>query len=328
MHHPSRTSFWVRRPGFTLIELLVVIAVMGVLIALLLPAVQAAREAARRAQCTNNLKQIGVAMHNYETAFACFPPGYMVQRGGGGVHGVPDPLTRDAGPGWAYGTSLLGFMEQAPLYQALNVDLPCWFAANTTGVTTSLSTFLCPSVSVPARQFDVLDQPGNVLARFSRSHYVLNAGNDEPWVYQVEDQGMVADGPFYRNSLLRVSQITDGLSGTIFMGEHTPLLSDKTWVGVVPGAVVCPTPRFAFSLCDYAATLVLSHTGPSAYEGAVIHPPNSRLCHVCQMYAEHPGGSNVLFGDGSVRFVVSSINQRSWAGMATCRGGEVIGGVE
>ncbi len=315
-----------RRAAFTLIELLVVIALIAVLIALLLPAVQAAREAAHRAQCTNNLKQIGLAMHNYESAFSCFPPGYMSLRGGGGIHGTPDPDSLDTGPGWAYGTAILSYMEQAPVYQALNVNLPCWLPANATGVTTSLAAFLCPSVSEPSRAFDVLDQPGKPLARFSRSHYVLNAGNEETWGYQLQDQSTIADGPFYRNSILRVANITDGLSTTLFMGEHTPILSDKTWVGVVPGAVVCPKPRFPFSTCDFAATLVLSHSGPAADEGGVIHPPNSRLSHVCQVYSEHPGGSNILLGDGSVRFIKESINQRAWAGLATCRGGEVLSG--
>ena len=314
------------RTAFTLIELLVVIAIIAVLIALLLPAVQSAREAARRAQCTNNLKQIGLAMHNYESAFDCFPPGYMTRRGGGGVHGTPAPDTLDAGPGWAYGTALLPSMEQAAVYHALNVDLPCWSPANSTGATTSLATFLCPSVGESSRVFDVLDQPGSRLARFSRSHYALNAGNDEPWGYSVEDHRSIADGPFYRNSHLTIASVRDGLSNTLFMGEHSPILSDKTWVGVVPGAVVCPRPRFAFSTCDLAATLVLTHSGPAAGEGDVIHPPNSRSCHVCQMYAEHPGGANVLLGDGSVRFIKESINQRTWAALATCARGEVISG--
>ncbi|WP_165247209.1 DUF1559 family PulG-like putative transporter [Paludisphaera soli] len=316
------------RAAFTLIELLVVIAIIAVLIALLLPAVQSAREAARRAQCTNNLKQLGLGMHNYESAFACFPPGYMTRTGGGGVHGQPDAVTLDAGPGWAYGAAILAYMEQAPVYQALNVNLPCGSAENSTGARTSLAAFLCPSVSEPSRAFDVKDQPGAVLTRFARSHYVLNAGNDEPWGYAIPDQRTVADGPFFRNSLTTIASITDGLSNTLFMGEHSPILSDKTWVGVVPGAVVCPTPRFALSLCDYAATLVLTHTGPAAGEGGIIHPPNARSNHVCQMYSEHPGGTNALLGDGSVRFIKESINQRAWAAIGTCRGGEVVGGDE
>jgi prepilin-type processing-associated H-X9-DG protein len=219
---------------------------------------------------------------------------------------------------------MLPYLEQQPLAQAMNFDLPCAFPENATATMTSVDSFLCPSVSDPSRSFDVLDQPGTVLARFARSHYVLNSGRDEAWTYTIEDQGRIADGPFYRNSSTTVAEIRDGLSYMIFMGEHSPILSDKTWVGVVPGAVVCPTPRFAFSECDYAATLVLSHSGPASEEDFVIHPPNSRSAHVCQMYAEHPGGSNVLFGDGSVRFVKQTCNQIAWAAIATNRGGEVV----
>ena len=114
------------RRGFTLIELLVVIAIIGTLIALLLPAVQAAREAARRAQCTNNLKQIGLALQNYESAFGCYPAGYLALKGGGGIHGEPDPDTRDTGPGWAYGSQILPFLDRDTARSRLIVT---WAAA-------------------------------------------------------------------------------------------------------------------------------------------------------------------------------------------------------
>ncbi len=316
----------MRHAGFTLIELLVVIAVIAVLIALLLPAVQSAREAARRTQCQNNLKQVGLAMLNYEARVGCFPPGYLSRNGGGGIHGEPDPATLDAGPGWAYGATLLADLEQSALGEAINFDLPCWRPENVTGTQTTLDMFLCPSVSRRPDLTLIEDQEGRRLAEFAVSTYVLNAGRDEPWGYTIENQGEVADGPFYRNSATTVAMVKDGLSQTVFMGEHSPILSGKTWVGVVPGAVVCPSLEFAFADCDYAATLVLVHSGPAAGEEGLIHPPNARTCHVCQMYSEHPNGANLLFGDGSVSFIAETIYQPVWAALASIRGREVISG--
>jgi prepilin-type processing-associated H-X9-DG protein len=305
---------------------LVVIALIGVLIALLLPAVQSAREAARRTQCTNNLKQTGLAMHNYETAMGCFPSGYLSQRGGGGIHGAVNPATRDAGPGWAYGSLILPYLEQAPLHSAMNFHVPCWLPANITATGSMVGTFLCPSATesvMPA--FPVIDPDGAELARFAPAHYVLNAGRLGCWAYQVDDQRILADGPFFRNSATRVAEITDGLTNVVFMGEHTPALSEKTWVGVVPSAAVCPKPRFAFSGCDFAGNLVLSHSGPDPTEiPTVIHPPNSRLAHVDQQYSDHPGGAQVLLGDGSVRFIKDTIAQPVWTALCNIRGGEAI----
>lgn len=310
--------------AFTLIELLVVISVIAVLISLLLPAVQSSREAARRIHCSNNLKQIGLGLAQYAHQFDCFPAGYMTDEKGQGPHAPLDPDSLDSGPGWAYGVSILPFLEQSPLFASMNLNMPCYSTTQATSVNTVLSVYLCPSVSESSRSFKVTSQQSQTLANFARSHYILNAGNEEPWHYQTFDQRSIADGPFFRNSFMPIASFTDGLSGTMLAGEHTSLLSDKTWVGVVPGAVVCPAPAFAFSSCDYAASMVLSHTGPAAQEKNVIHPPNSRMSHVNQMYAEHPGGVNIILGDGSVRFVRESINQRVWAALATNRGHEVI----
>jgi prepilin-type N-terminal cleavage/methylation domain-containing protein/prepilin-type processing-associated H-X9-DG protein len=311
--------------GFTLIELLVVISIIAVLIALLLPTVQSAREAARRAQCVNNLKQIGLAMHNYHDSQGQFPPGYLILPGGNTLMGPPDVLTHDTGPGWAWGSLLLPYLEQRTVYDALNFSLPCWFPANSTGARVSLNVFLCPSVSDSTRLYDVLDQSGKRLATLSRSHYVGNSGRQEAWAYATDDWSTLSDGPIYRNAQTRAASVTDGLSNTVFVGEHSAVLSDKTWVGVVPGAIGCPTPRFATSWCDVAATQVLCHSGPNPWENPpLIHPPNARMCKICQMYAEHPGGCNVLMGDGSVRFATSNISQIVWPALATRAGGEVI----
>ena len=315
----------MRRRAFTLIELLVVISIIGLLIALLLPAVQSAREAARRAQCTNNLKQMGLAFHNYHETHGQFPPGYLTLPGGNALMGTPDPLTRDTGPGWAWGSLILPFMEQTPLHNAMNFSLPCWLPSNSTGAKVSLNAYLCPSVSEPSRTYEVKDEGGTVMTTFSRSHYVANSGRQEAWAFAEDDWTNLSDGPIYRNSKTNAATVRDGLSNTVFLGEHSPILSDKTWVGVVPGSTICPTPKFAFSFCDVAATQVLVHSGPNSWEAPpLVHPPNARISKLCQMYAEHPDGCNVMMGDGSVRFARSSINQITWSALATCSGGEVI----
>jgi prepilin-type N-terminal cleavage/methylation domain-containing protein/prepilin-type processing-associated H-X9-DG protein len=324
------------RPGFTLVELLVVITIIGMLIALLLPAVQAAREAARRAQCTNNLKQIGLALHNYHDTHLAFPPSFVITPGGGGLNGPPHPDTGDTGPGWAWGMLLLPYLEQRPLFDSFDVRRPCWDPVNALAARTTLPVFLCPSASGkggrPDAPFDVRSEDGAVLATFSRSCYVANTGQEQPWIYFLHrwegnpDPAHNADGPLYRNSPTRVADVTDGLSNTVFVGEHSPVVSDKTWVGVVPGAWICPKPGFALGECDPGATLVGVHSGPCYHDyPPSIHPPNDHLGAPCQMYAEHPGGCNILLGDGSVRFVSETINVMTWAALSSMNEGEVVG---
>lgn len=309
------------RRAFTLIELLVVIAIIGVLIGLLLPAVQKVREAANRAQCLNNLKQIGIALHNYHDSQGHFPAGYQ----GDYNHPSRDPVTWDGPNGWAWGTALLPYLEQENLYRQLRLDLPCWHPANATPVRTELKVFQNPAAPNSDGPMAVRDATGRLLAMFGRSHYVANAGQDEPWAYTIGDQSRVASGPFFRNSRIRMADVTDGLSNTVFIGEHA-VISDKTWVGVVPGASVCPLDphRFPFTRCDAAATLVLCHSGPAAGEIDVIHPPNFPTCHVCQMYSPFPGGANVLMGDGHVRFIPATINLNAWAALSSISKGEVV----
>ena len=314
------------RNAFTLVELLVVIAIIGVLISLLLPAVQAARETARRTSCTNNLRQLGVALHNYHDTLGCFPPSYVIQPGGGGLQGTPDPVTRDAGPGYAWGTLLLPFMEQNSLHSSIDFTRPCWDPVNETAAKTRLAGFLCPSSSDPNRELIVQSDSLGVSMEFGRSCYVANAGQEEPWIYTVDSYEGIADGPLYRNGAVTVAGITDGTSHTVFLGEQHPVLSDKTWYGVVPGAQVCPQPRFAFSPCEPAGVYVNVHSGPcSAVSPPAIHAPNSPICAPCQMYAEHPGGCNVMLGDGSVRFVSEMIHQLTWAALSSRAKGEIVG---
>ncbi len=309
-----------QRHGFTLIELLVVIAIIAILIGLLLPAVQKVREASARLQSQNNLKQIGLALHGYHDSNGLFPPGYR-----SGFPGQTVPAT-DAGPGWAWGTYILPHLEQDNLYRQLQLDRPCWDPANAPAVRNAPKVFQCPAAPNGGPTMTVKDSGGAVLAEFGISHFVANNGQDETWVYDRPDlSGLAGIGPFYRNSKTRIAAVVDGLSNTAFVGEHTTI-SDKTWVGVVPGAEVCPNDpfRYPFTACDAAATLVLCHSGPAATEPGVVHPPSFPTCHVCQMYAPWQGG-NVLLGDGSVRFVPTSVNLNTWAALSSIHGGEVVG---
>lgn len=322
-----RTRETSSRKGFTLIELLVVIAIIGVLVALLLPAVQVARESARRVKCANNLKQIGIGFHSFHASHNRFPPAYQSIDIPGEPFGAPDPITRDRPPGWAWGALLLSYLGEEPLKDSLQENLPCWHDANQTAVRQNLDLFLCATATNTDGPFDVKDENGVTLATFGRSCYVANVGQEEPWGETLDDYRGVVDGPLFRNSRTRGSDVIDGLSKTVFLGEHHPVLSNKTWVGVVPGVSVCPTDRFSFSECDAAATLVQVHSGPAANEvPPAIHPPNSPLCHVCQMYAEHPGGCNVMLGDGSVRFIGEMIDQLTWAALASIAKQEIIEG--
>jgi prepilin-type N-terminal cleavage/methylation domain-containing protein/prepilin-type processing-associated H-X9-DG protein len=333
-----------RKRAFTLIELLVVIAIIAVLIALLLPAVQAAREAARRIQCVNNMKQIGLAIANYESSIGCIVPGYIsssVPLGSNGVPGYnPDPHTNDNGPGWGWLALLLPHAEQAPLFSAINVNLPTWVADNGTVVLVQISVFNCPSANNPTATCAMVDANLNLLPvtnqSFARANYQYNMGwNDTsitPPNTNYDDQLKGCNGPIYRNSHVTYAAVTDGLSNTAVAGEKTPYLADATWVGIIPGYRHFAYNAFASAGTggmnvnfDYPAAILAAHSGPSLYESPmVIHPPNSPLGHTDEMYSLHPGGSNVLMGDGSVHFVKQSINLRTWQALSSRAVGEVI----
>lgn len=315
------------RKGFTLVELLVVIAIIGILVGLLLPAIQSAREAARRMSCQSNMRQLGLALMNYESTFRTFPSAYVSDA----RHPSRDPATLDGPNGFAWGALILPQIEQNTIYQRLIFTQPCWNPAQGDATQTKIPTFLCPSNSQSEGTIRVRNAAGAEFL-FGRSTYVANAGQEEPWRYTLEDVASVADGPMFRNSRIRPRDVIDGLSNTVFLGEHAPVLSDKTWVGVVPGSQVCPnTPqRFPITECDRAATYVNVHSGPAAAEVdpvsgfAPIHPPNSPLAHVCQMYSEHGPGANVSFGDGGVRFISATIHQPTWAALSSRNKGDAI----
>ena len=327
----------MKRLGFTLIELLVVIAIIGVLIGLLLPSVQQARESARRMQCGSNLRQLMLAMHSHESGHRQFPAGYLSDT----TRNDRDSSTFDGSPGTGWGLQLAPFLEEAAMANNFaGVTDPgqgILHPANRNLVSQKFQFFLCPSSAGEREPFVVKDIGGSPLAsgiELGRSHYVANAGHEEPWGMFPASQSWdaIANGPLYRNSTTRQRNVTDGMSTTVFLGEHTSSLSEKSWAGIVPGGASHPTQKFATRIgtaADYAATLVLVHSGPAAAETAlygyeVIHPPNSPASHVCQMYSDHPGGANVANGDGSVRFVSEFINQDVWRAVSSVADGEVV----
>src|SRR5262245_39293273 len=213
-----------RSTGFTLIELLVVIAIIAVLVSLLLPAVQQAREAARRTQCKSNLKQIGLALANYESAQRVLPPGYV-----SGI-GPADSQTGDSGPGWGWLAILLPFVEQENLQQSLRWDLPCWDPANSVAVKISLPLYLCPTATNEATTVGITDINQNVPqnAVFGRANYVHNVGWNDIWSSppNTDYTNVVTgcNGVMFRNSSIRLALVTDGLSNTVFAGERSPYL--------------------------------------------------------------------------------------------------------
>ncbi len=327
----------MKRFGFTLIELLVVIAIIGVLVGLLLPSVQQARESARRMQCSSNLRQLMLAMHSHESGKRVFPAGYLCDT----ARNDRDNSTFDAAPGTGWGLQLAPYIEEASVAsQFAGVSDPSQgilHPANRNLVSQKFQFFLCPSSAGDRESFVVKDINGNPLGagiELGRSHYVANSGHEEPWgMFPASSSwDAIANGPLYRNSTTRHRSVTDGMSTTVFLGEHTSSLSEKSWAGIVPGGASHPTPKFATRIgtaADYAATLVLVHSGPAAAETAlygyeVIHPPNSPASHVCQMYSDHPGGANVANGDGSVRFVSEFINQDVWRAVSSVADGEVV----
>src|SRR3954469_10961122 len=207
--------------GFTLIELLVVIAIIAILIALLLPAVQAAREAARRSQCVNNLKQMGLALHNYHDTVGVFPPGYVSNQVPGS-----NPIVdgNDPARGWAWGSMILPQLEQDPLFHAINFSLSVAFRANDTASLSRVNVYLCPSDGTP-NSVPVRDSTNTkTVDTVGTSNYVGVYG-----IGEVGDAPGGGRGLFFRNSRIAVRDVVDGTSQTFAIGERSHNLSYVTW---------------------------------------------------------------------------------------------------
>ncbi|APW61129.1 DUF1559 domain-containing protein [Paludisphaera borealis] len=316
----NRTSQPVGARGFTLIELLVVIAIIGLLIALLLPAVQSAREAARRAQCSNNLKQIALAMHLYHETLNVLPPGYFT------VDGPPN--VGEIGNGWAWGSMILDRLEQRPLYNSINFSLQIADSGSQTARSAQPSVFLCPSAtrSGPA-SFHFPKAAPLLPTDLSASQYIACAGSHFEQDYSL-DRG---NGVLIRNHAFGLRDVRDGSSMTLLIGERSRNVADGTWVGVVPNGIVeqarqCTDPNWSYQVCGGAYGMVLAFTDLPLSEPAPIIGLNSPRAGGDSFWGLHPGGCNFSFCDGSVRFIKQTINPYILSALATRDGGEVVGG--
>jgi prepilin-type N-terminal cleavage/methylation domain-containing protein/prepilin-type processing-associated H-X9-DG protein len=298
------------RRGFTLVELLVVIAIIAVLIGLLLPAVQKVREAAARMKCANNLKQIGLGLHNYHATYERFPAGF--------TSAAPGVNADGQGPGWGWAALLLPFVEQDNLHKTIDFTKDIAHPANAAARVRPVPVYLCPSDTPPSPTFTVKNGSGSAICDVAFANYVGVGGT-----FEVSNSPDTNTGVLVRNKGFRVTDITDGSSNTIFVGERTALKSPQTtWTGAVTGARIPPlNPAYEVELPPVLCT---TNTGTAA-DGRV---PNNPLDHVEDTNSRHSGGVNFLYGDGSVRFLNQNIDPKTWVALGTRAGGEVLTSLE
>ncbi len=299
--------------AFTLVELLVVLAVIGILLALLLPAVQMARETARQAQCRNNLKQIALAMQAYHDSHQTLPSGYIfTPPSAGSVPTVPpaalayQPLRFDApppmplilpnSPGWGWAALLLPFYEQSALSNSIDFHLAVEAVANAAPRVRLIPTLVCPS-DTQTGVYLVWDELNAPLAQAATNSYAACFGsyglmNTDP------DTG---NGLFQRNSRIRFDDIPDGLSQTLAVGERGTFFAKTPWAGVMTGGTVRTTPGAPVytAIVELSPAMVMARLGNRSL--------NSPLSEPYDFFSPHSELVYFAFADGSVQGLTSSV---------------------
>ena len=310
--------------GFTLIELLVVIAIIAILIALLLPAVQQAREAARRSQCKNNLKQFGLALHNYHDTFNTFPPGYVFGRSAPAFN--QSSIERS---NWSWGTFILPYIDQAPLYSLLQpgtitLDAHLATPAGLTALTTPLAAFVCPSDVGPAmNNFNEtlntepthanapwynrnVTSNGTDRIAIAKSNYVGSACasvSTTPPVDPAAATGPIS-GIFGQNTKVGIRDITDGTSNTLLVGE-------RAWKYGIMTVGAGTALGFSAETCTSGTSAGIKAAGLGALglaSNGINWSANNRVHQVRGYSSVHVGGAHFTMCDGSVRFISENID--------------------
>jgi len=274
------------RQAFTILELLVAIGVVGLLAAILLPALSAAREAARRVQCVDHLRQIGLALHAYHDQHDSLPAGWQ------------EEATRVSSYGWA--VSLLPFLENENLYRQVDRNRPLAHPANTAARHTTIPDLLCPSdISEPGFLLH-MDHAHGATSGFSATSPAVELPTASYvgvfGTFEADDEIPCppGDGTFIGSETIRFADLQRGLSNTLVVGERTMARVPSTWLGVE-------------IFGEDAACRIVGNAWIS---------PNCRQCDECEFDSRHPGGANFLWGDGHVSLLAETISSEEYRVLA------------